>query len=48
LRDIVIVWDLPCLWSWRYLFFFPVSGFDQIQRTFAIARVPRWTRSTVL
>jgi len=23
LKDIAMVWDLPCLWSWRYLFFFP-------------------------
>ncbi len=28
--------------------FFSVSRFDQIQRAFAIARVPRRTRSTVL
>jgi hypothetical protein len=31
-----------------FFFFSRFSGFDRIQRTFAIARVPRWTRSTVL
>jgi hypothetical protein len=51
----VSYWEI-LLWCETFLacgvggiFFFPrFSGFDQIQRTFAIARVPRWTRSTVL